>query len=243
MSTSSGETRITNEQTGGEKGSKPAQLAWAPADALLELGNVYGYGAEKYTKYGECDCFAAVSPSRRKDSVLPVTPVSGSEQTETSEGHTSGNEVTTEANRMGSSQAKWSAFWPEDATSVVRSKTSESTTTTNRGAFGDASVIAATSDSVITRGGSQSTEPQHLPTCASRQVVNGGAHNFRLGYNVSLSLNALWRHVLAFQGGEDTDPESGRSHLAHAAWHCLNMIQTLKDHPEMDDRWGPAENA
>ena len=43
-----GETRVTNPLTGGEKGSKLAQLFWAPPDALVELAKVYGYGAEKY---------------------------------------------------------------------------------------------------------------------------------------------------------------------------------------------------
>ncbi len=42
------ETRVTNQLTGGEKGSKLPQLFWAPPDALLELAKVYGYGAEKY---------------------------------------------------------------------------------------------------------------------------------------------------------------------------------------------------
>ena len=42
------ETIITNSVTGGQKGSKLAQLFDAPPEALLELAKVYGYGAEKY---------------------------------------------------------------------------------------------------------------------------------------------------------------------------------------------------
>jgi hypothetical protein len=64
-----------------------------------------------------------------------------------------------------------------------------------------------------------------------------GPHNYRLGYEVSKSLDALYRHVLEFQEGVDVDEESGLPPLAHAAWHCLNIIQTLHDHPEFDDRY------
>ena len=114
------ETRVTNPLTGGQKGSKPAQLFWSPAHALLEVARVNGMGAEKY------------SP-----------------------------------------------------------------------------------------------------------------HNFRKGYNWSLSYNSLLRHVMLSEAGEDIDPESGLLHMAHAAWHALTLIQFYFDkesgaHPaELDDRWVP----
>jgi len=112
------ETRVTNELTGGAKGSKPAQLFWTPPMALLELARVNGMGAEKYAP-----------------------------------------------------------------------------------------------------------------------------HNFRKGFNWSLSYNSLYRHILMSIEGEDIDPESGLLHLAQAAWHCLTLIQFYFDketgaHPaELDDRW------
>ncbi len=68
-------------------------------------------------------------------------------------------------------------------------------------------------------------------------------NNFRKGYSWSLSYNSLIRHVLASEGGEDIDPESGLFHLAQAAWHCLTLIQFYYDKqegnqpPELDDRW------
>lgn len=68
-------------------------------------------------------------------------------------------------------------------------------------------------------------------------------HNFRKGYNWSLSYNALLRHILASMEGEDRDEESGNLHLAAAAWHCLTLIQFLFDKQEgrmpaeLDDRW------
>jgi len=45
------ETRVTNELTGGQKGAKDSQLSAAPAGAMLALGRVYGFGAEKYDRH------------------------------------------------------------------------------------------------------------------------------------------------------------------------------------------------
>jgi hypothetical protein len=62
------------------------------------------------------------------------------------------------------------------------------------------------------------------------------AHNWRKGMPMSRGFNALMRHLTAYMNGEDTDPESGESHLAHAAC-CLKMMQhTEKHHKELDDR-------
>lgn len=36
--------------------------------------------------------------------------------------------------------------------------------------------------------------------------------------------DAVLRHLMAFWAGENTDPESGRHHLAHAAWGCLTLL-------------------
>lgn len=41
-------------------------------------------------------------------------------------------------------------------------------------------------------------------------------------------MDALFRHILAAAGGEQNDPESGFSHLAHAAWNCLAVLQLQK---------------
>lgn len=37
--------------------------------------------------------------------------------------------------------------------------------------------------------------------------------------------DALWRHLLAYAGGEMIDSESGLPHLAHAAWNILAVIE------------------
>ena len=64
-----------------------------------------------------------------------------------------------------------------------------------------------------------------------------GPHNWRRGYRWSLSYAALMRHITAWWEGEDNDPESGHSHLAHAAWHCLTLIWFTLHNKGKDDRW------
>lgn len=66
-------------------------------------------------------------------------------------------------------------------------------------------------------------------------------YNYLKGYEYSLSVDALLRHLLLFLSGEDRDPESGILHTTHVAWHGLTLSSFLlrgiaKDHPEYDDR-------
>jgi hypothetical protein len=60
--------------------------------------------------------------------------------------------------------------------------------------------------------------------------------NFAKGYAWSLSVDALFRHLLAFLDGEDTDPESGLPHTAHVAWHGLALTTFLLRGRGTDDR-------
>lgn len=62
-------------------------------------------------------------------------------------------------------------------------------------------------------------------------------YNFAKGYKWSLSFDALQRHLLAFWGGENVDPESGLPHLAHAAWHCLALLTFSLRGRGTDDRF------
>ena len=55
-----------------------------------------------------------------------------------------------------------------------------------------------------------------------------GANNWRDdAHNTqwSRSYSSLLRHLNAFWSGEDIDPESGLSHLAHAATQCMILMQ------------------
>lgn len=46
--TVSGEERVTDLKTGGQKGIKPERFDLIPMDAMQEVARVYGYGAKKY---------------------------------------------------------------------------------------------------------------------------------------------------------------------------------------------------
>lgn len=64
-------------------------------------------------------------------------------------------------------------------------------------------------------------------------------HNWRNGFTWSRPLAAAMRHITAFNAGEDKDPESGLSHLAHAACCIMFLLEFEKTHPELDDRYRP----
>ena len=63
-------------------------------------------------------------------------------------------------------------------------------------------------------------------------------YNYVRGYAWSLSYNAMQRHLAAWWGGEDTDPESGMPHLAHAAVHCCFLLTFQREGRGTDDRFG-----
>lgn len=48
--------------------------------------------------------------------------------------------------------------------------------------------------------------------------------NFLRGYQWTLSYDALQRHITQWLRGESVDSESGRHHLAHAAWHLATLF-------------------
>lgn len=67
------------------------------------------------------------------------------------------------------------------------------------------------------------------------------AHNWRKGFAWSRPLSAAIRHIMAFNDGEDKDPESGLSHLAHAACCIMFLLEFEKTHKHLDDRFKPTE--
>jgi hypothetical protein len=68
------------------------------------------------------------------------------------------------------------------------------------------------------------------------------AHNWRKGFTWSRPLAAAMRHINAFNDGEDKDPESGLSHLAHAACCIMFLLEFEKTHRHLDDRYKVSEN-
>lgn len=73
------------------------------------------------------------------------------------------------------------------------------------------------------------------------QVLTFGAskyasHNWRKGIHKSRLLAAAFRHLFAYLRGEDKDPESGLSHVAHAMCCCMFLLG-LEHRADLDDRW------
>lgn len=72
-------------------------------------------------------------------------------------------------------------------------------------------------------------------------VYGGGAEkydaeNWRRGYPWTLSFRAGTRHIMLYLMGHSIDTESGRHHLAHAAFHVAALSTFINVHPQMDDR-------
>jgi hypothetical protein len=64
-----------------------------------------------------------------------------------------------------------------------------------------------------------------------------GEHNWRKGLKFSQLVGAAMRHITAFNEGEDFDPESGLSHLAHARCCLAFLIEYQTSNSGIDDRY------
>ncbi len=65
------------------------------------------------------------------------------------------------------------------------------------------------------------------------------AHNWRGGFVWSRPAAAALRHLFAWIGGEDKDPETGLSHLAHCACCIMFLLEFETTRPDLDDRYKP----
>lgn len=63
------------------------------------------------------------------------------------------------------------------------------------------------------------------------------ADNWRGGFAWRRLIGAALRHLYAFSGGEDRDPESGISHLAHAGCCILFLLEHYLVGLGTDDRY------
>lgn len=61
--------------------------------------------------------------------------------------------------------------------------------------------------------------------------------NWRGGIAYSRVIGAALRHIFSWLNGEDKDPETGLSHLAHAGCCILFLLTYEKERPEWDDRY------
>jgi dATP/dGTP diphosphohydrolase len=96
-------------------------------------------------------------------------------------------------------------------------------------------------------GGQKGMKPERfslIPAAPMREVARVYGHgaekyepdNWRKGYEWTIALDALERHLNAFKGRQDIDPDSKLHHLAHAVFHCLSLMEWSVTHPELDDR-------
>ncbi len=74
------------------------------------------------------------------------------------------------------------------------------------------------------------------------EVLTYGAEKYSpynwKGLKASRIFAALQRHLAAFWSGEDRDPETGLSHLHHAAANLMMLNGVIRDNPEdLDDRY------
>ena len=84
-----------------------------------------------------------------------------------------------------------------------------------------------------------------LPADAVEEIVKAldfgarkyAAHNWCNGMRWGRVFAALMRHMWAWWGGEDKDPETGLSHLAHAGCCCLFLLAFEKRGVGKDDRY------
>lgn len=76
---------------------------------------------------------------------------------------------------------------------------------------------------------------QHKPTCRVQrlkfqpsfvpgEIKLSGDRNWERGYNWSLSVDALERHLNQWKAGEIYDPETGTHHLICVAWHACALF-------------------
>lgn len=98
--------------------------------------------------------------------------------------------------------------------------------------------------------GSKNIQMSYLPHDELKDVLrlyHEGAKkyakdNWKLGFDWSLSYDALQRHAMDFWNGEseheviDGDPDTRCKHLASVVFHALALMYFENNHTELDDR-------
>ena len=83
-----------------------------------------------------------------------------------------------------------------------------------------------------------------IPACSLEELVRVytfgagkyGDRNWEKGMSWGRIFGAIMRHLWAWWRGENTDPETGITHLAHAAWGCFALIAYVDRGSGTDDR-------
>lgn len=77
---------------------------------------------------------------------------------------------------------------------------------------------------------------EEVGKCLTFGAEKYAAHNWRSGFEWTRLLGSTLRHLFAWARGEDLDPESGLSHVAHAATNCLFLLEHVLLGLGKDDR-------
>lgn len=76
----------------------------------------------------------------------------------------------------------------------------------------------------------------------SRVLENGvekyGRGNWTNGFDHTMVIDSMLRHLAAYASGEDLDPESGLPHVDHVFANALFLSDGFHNFPERDDRAG-----
>lgn len=223
---------------------------------LTGVGQVLGFGANKYTRYGLCDCVlnATKDNNMREAGVGPATINGLKKETPSISEHswkTVPNglkeiENTSPITIKGEQEMKpplgmelQEKRWIESSTKAVsyvdERSVYASTTTIQQAESVDACVSPAMSES----GGSKNPRGlnEHKRTCSSLKVVSSGKNNWRKGIAQSRLLGAALRHILAHMWGQDYDEESGLRHLYHASCCLMFASELIETRPDLDDRY------
>lgn len=68
-------------------------------------------------------------------------------------------------------------------------------------------------------------------------VQKYGDDNWRYGMRWRRLIGSTFRHLYAFMRGEDNDPETGLSHVAHAGCGIMFLLEYVLTGNGTDDRW------
>lgn len=241
---------------GIKKDQGKPRLSLLSSKWLNGVGLVLNYGAKKYTEYAKCDCVqteiskellpedsvktATIKCSRTKiQNIEPdssPTDPDGQSLIERASGITT--KVMPEIKQQKDTEShepKSTESYQMDANSAETKKGFVSITATSQEKSGDVYAYRATleSDGLKKENGLNT----HSPTCSSTRVIQEGTDNWRLGLKQRRLIDAALRHLLAYNDGEDLDPETGLSHLLHLSCCAMFAFELRITHPHLDDRF------